>query len=91
MDLRVDDEYFISTFDFYNNKVKQVDDKIERFKSECDGLFSTITFGEQLDIVLKGKATAFIGKSLNSMQKMMDKTQILLEDFLDGVEDNDSL
>lgn len=91
MALRVNEDYYEGTFDFYNNKVKQVDEKIESFKANCDNLFGLVSFGTQLDTILTGKATAFYEKSKSSMQYIMNQTQTYLEEFLDGVYDNDTL
>lgn len=91
MSLRVDDEYYTNAFDFYNEKVKQIEEQIEEFKLVCDTLFGNVNFGVQLDYILAGKATMFVGQAKNALQSLMNRVATCTEDFLDGVENNDSL
>lgn len=91
MSLRVDNEYYTNAFDFYNGKAKQIDEQIEKFKLICDTLFSNVNFGVQLDNILAGKATMFVGQAKDALQRLMNRVATCTEDFLDGVENNDSL
>ncbi len=91
MDLRVDDEYYCNVCDCYSRQIEIVEECLEEFRAQCEGLFTTVNFGKQLSIVLQSKCDTFYSNAGGQLSSLMDAVKDETNDFLDLVEEDDIL
>lgn len=91
MDLRVDDDYYSDVCDYYSAQIGMVEECLEEFRAQCEALFTTVNFGEQLSMVLQSKCDTFYSNTSGQLSSLLDAVKTETIDFLDLVEEDDVL
>lgn len=91
MDLRVDDDYYSDVCDYYSAQIGLVEECLEEFRAQCETLFTSVDFGEQLSMVLQSKCDTFYSSAGGQLSSLLDAVKTETIDFLDLVEEDDVL
>lgn len=91
MDLRVDDEYYSNVYDYYFGQLGLVEECLEKFREQCETLFTSVDFGTYLSLALQSKCDTFYSSASEQLPSLMDDMKRVITDFLDSVEDDDIL
>ncbi len=91
MDVKVNEDFYLNTCDYYSSQIQRIEEYLELFKTEYQDLFSSVDFGENLGMVLVGKCDGFYNGAKNSLSSLFEKVKAQTIDFLDDIEENDNL
>lgn len=91
MDLRVDDEYYSDVCDYYSTQIGLAEECLEEFRTQCETMFTSVNFGEQLSMVLQSKCDTFYNSTGGQLSSLLDAVKTETIDFLDLVEEDDNL
>lgn len=91
MDIRVDDEYYSDVCTYYSTQIELIEECLEEFRTQCETLFTSVDFGEQLSIVLQSKCDTFYDSSSGQLSALLGDVKDETIDFLDLIEKDDVL
>lgn len=91
VDIRVNEEYYCDTFDYYAKQIEAIEGYLDDFKEQYQSLFANVEFGEHLGLVLIGKGDGFYNIAKDCLSSLLDDVKTTTNNFLDEIEEDDVL
>lgn len=91
MDIRINEEYYCNTCDYYAKQIEAIEGYLDDFKEQYQSLFANVEFGEHLGMVLIGKSDGFYNVAKECLSSLLNDVKVLTNDFLDEIDEDDIL